>query len=228
MRAALCGVAAVLCERSKLNRRFLESLVVLGLLISGATAHADQLTTSFLTDNGRTTSDVGHFFDITIGFNPLTVTSFDVNVVDTDSFTLSVYTRSGTSSGFEGSSMGWSLQSSTSALGAGVDSPSFVDIDDVFLPSQSTVGIYLFFSNNVGIRYNSGDIPASNSDLSLDFGSVGEGLFGGVFFTPRTWSGTIRYGVVPEPSTATLLGLGLVGMGVARQQRAKREVFPVR
>lgn len=228
MRVALCRVAAVLCERSKLNRRFIESLVVLGLLISGATAHAGQLTTSFLTVNGRTTSDVGHFFDITTGLNPLTVTSFDVNVFDTDSFTLSVYTRSGTSSGFEGSSMGWSLQSSTSATGAGEDSPSFVDIDDFFLPSQSTVGIYLFFSNNVGINYNNGDIPASNSDLSLDFGSVGEGLFGGVFFTPRTWSGTIRYDVVPEPSTATLLGLGLVGMAVARQQRAKRAVFPVR
>src|SRR5579862_721596 len=80
-------------------------LVVVGLSISlclSPTAHSQLLTTTFAGGDGFN----GNMFDVE-AFNPLTITSFDVNVTNTVTQNLAVYYKLGTYVGAETTPSAW-------------------------------------------------------------------------------------------------------------------------
>ena len=199
-------------------------LTVLVLCVCSGVANAGFISTGFTTDNDRALSDIGMTFDAIVGSADLTITGMDVNVDTTGLFSLDVYTRAGTSAGFEETSSGWTLRSTTSGVtGAGAGLASFVDVTDFTTAASSTVGFFLHYVlATSGLNYSDGNIAVSNSDIALSFGTVSPGLFAGVENSPRTWSGTIYYDVgsaqVPLAPTIALFGLGLVGLRFSRRQ----------
>ncbi|WP_395146481.1 PEP-CTERM sorting domain-containing protein [Armatimonas sp.] len=205
------------------------SLSILSLLVGIALsprARAQSLTTLFAGNNGATSGGLV-FFDLNVfPILGLTVTDIAINTITTvgTPINVEIYTRSGTSVGFEGNASGWTLVSSGSGTAAAVNTPSLMNVTDFALGS----GVTGMAVRNIGYtsQYTNGTGSNefySNVDLSLSAGSATNGTFvGGGVFTPRVWNGTLFYTggfVGPEPGTLALLALGIVGGIVARRRK---------
>jgi hypothetical protein len=206
-------------------------ILLLAVGLASQLAQASSLTTSF---GGGNRNGLGGavFFDLNVlAGGGITITSLSVNAGDPggasiagNSIQINVYTRTGTASGNEPSSSGWTLVSSGTGTAAGVDTPSLIDVSDFYLAA----GVSGIAINNVGFsqRYTNGSAAFSNADLTFTPHSAQNTVFSGSPSAPRQWNGTVTYDLgggksaVPEPST---LGLSLLalGAGVAIRRRKK-------
>lgn len=98
---------------------------------------APSIVTLFAQNNGGGTGGAV-YFDIRVSSTfGLFVRQIDLNAAGSvgAAMTTEVYVRSGTRVGFEKSSVGWVLVSSTNnSIVAAVDTPSTVDVKDFYLP----------------------------------------------------------------------------------------------
>jgi hypothetical protein len=161
---------------------------------SGSGKAPRSLTTIFA-NNG---AGAGNMFDITT-YRPLKITGIDVNADPAGlPVTVNVYWRSGTSFGFENSSVGWTLLDTGTGTTAGADLPTYIDLPGA---SQSfptdTYGLYVSFVQWPSVRCqrtNGGPNHYSNSDLDI-YTNCSNFLpeFTGGSFHYRIWNGTIYY-----------------------------------
>ncbi len=204
--------------------------VLLALLI-GATPMsigAQSLSTIFAADNAGALGGAV-YFDLTVGANPINVTGFTTNTStsQTGSFGWTVYTILGGSSGVQTNQGLWTQVATGSGVAAGFDNISVVTLNNSFsLFANTFYGMALVMGPEAEHLYTNGtgtNQQYSNSDLTLDFGSVTNAPFTGEVFNPRVWNGSIEYTtgteVVPEPATMTLLATGLAGMAAARRRK---------
>ncbi len=208
----------------KLTLRFLTISVVLALL--SPTIHADVITTLFASNGGGALGGAV-FFDLTVGSNPIEITSLDTNTFETASFNnFQIWLLPGqTSQGNESNGSPWVQVATGSGVGAGLDQPTAVTLSNsIMLTANTLYGVGLVMDPALGHRYTNGNGSNqfySNSDLSLSLGSAQNVPFTGTTFVPRVWNGSIYYTVhaVPEPSWLAILGLGLVGLMRLRSRR---------
>lgn len=203
----------------------LVALTLLGLAALPQAAQAQSLTTIFT--GGNNNSIGGNvLFDLNV-VSGITVTSLATNVNNAQTgltVNLEVWTRSGTSVGFEAASAGWTLVSSGTATAVANNSPTLFDVSDFVLgPGVTGVAIR---NVNYAANYTNGNGSNqvySNADLTLTAGSATNAFFTGGVNSPRVWNGTINYSgggsTAPEPGTLALLALGIVGGLVARRRK---------
>ncbi|MFN7937794.1 MAG: PEP-CTERM sorting domain-containing protein [Bryobacteraceae bacterium] len=193
-------------------------LIAAAFTWSPTALQAGVLETTYAAGNGGA-SGWSVLFDLNVlASSGITITALDVNVSATagTAFTLDIYTRTGTASGFETNSGGWTLVSSGSGSSAGQGNHSAVNVTDFFL-AQGISGVAVRYLG-VSPAYTNGNTPFSNADVSLtgvSSTSNSSGPFTGSINNPRTWNGTIYYdasGDVPEPSTVLLAGIGLAAV----------------
>lgn len=205
---------------------FGRNLFVPALLLSLAgLASAASITTTYAGGNGNSIGGAVYYDLDVLALGGITITGVDVNTVTSGSaVSINIYTRSGTYSGFETSSAGWTLVSSGAGTGQGVGVATPIDVGDFFLGSGVT-GIAI---ENVDFKqtYSNGVNNYANSDVSLTTGSANNTAFSSSANSPRTWNGTIYYtngaSSVPEPGTVSLMGLGLAGLVWTRFRRSGR------
>ncbi|MBN2729297.1 MAG: right-handed parallel beta-helix repeat-containing protein [Bacteroidales bacterium] len=146
----------------------------------------DTLTTTFAGGNG---CSGGSMFDITTLAGGITIDAFEINIDAVVPTPVDVYYKSGTYLGSETTAGAWTLLGTFSAIGAGTDNPSYLDVTDFTIPAGQTYGIYI----NVDINYTTSTATAANSDIEI---SVGAGLCG--LFTSvnagRQFNGSVIYG----------------------------------
>ncbi|RLS74026.1 MAG: PEP-CTERM sorting domain-containing protein [Planctomycetota bacterium] len=203
------------------------------LTASAGQVQAATITTLFASNNGGNEGGAV-YFDINV-LSPDGITIKKLFTNTSESFVLGnmdVYTRSGTSSGFQTSLAGWTLVSSGLGDSAGNNNPSEFDVTDFSL-GVGVTGIAIVSSSNWGHSYTAGNGTNefySNSDLSLTLFSAKNVPFvvGGSVFSPRIWNGTIEYsvssGAVPEPTSLAIFGIGacVAGIGAARRRRREK------
>ncbi len=212
--------------------------LVAAMLFAASDANAITLPlTPGLANNGGS-SGWSVFFDLTA--------SADLNVTElttastapaSTTFTVEIFTRSGTAlggpvdSGPGSSPAGWtSLGTATATQGAvpsGISLP--IDIPDIFVGTGQTLGVAMLFTG-AGPRYTGTGTPSysvfADSNLSVTTGDVRSAPFtmDGSFFASRALNGEISYeltnisGTIPEPATATL-GLAALGGLMMRRRR---------
>jgi hypothetical protein len=149
------------------------------------------ITTTFNSNNGGDIS-WNNLFDLNV-LNPagITVESLAVNTDAGGAFSISIYDRVGTRSGHELNPAGWTLVSTGTGVGAGINHPSMVNITPFTLP-EGLSGIAINYNNSSPL-YTDGSNTYANADVTLTTGESTSGLFSGDLFSPRTWNGTINY-----------------------------------
>ena len=156
------------------------------------------LTTGF----DGTAGGGGIYFNITANEKPVLVTHFDINFrIDGMA---EVYSKSGSHIGFEQTPAAWQSRGKMSVSGTS-GTPTLLDIQDVIIPANETVGFYLFSFDRAGLGYSFGVALGetfTNDDISLfSLTSHSEDVaFAGDLFSPRTWNGTVYYELY-EPET---------------------------
>ena len=182
----------------------LTALCALALLsITVASPARAQTLTTAVANNGSG----GVFLDLQPVSAPLRLTGFDVPLMATAGtpVTVEVWTRPGSYVGFTNSSTGWTLTQSVTANSGGSSTPvPYVLTTPITLPASGITAIYLqavlpaAISNGIQYTGIGGSPPQtmwSNATIVLFSDTVRTGFvaFGGMQFTPRTFSGTIRY-----------------------------------
>lgn len=193
--------------------RILLGITSLALFAFATPAQSISFTTTFANNNGFS----GNMFDLNVlAADGIALESLELNLNAGD-WDVELYSRSGTYAGHENSSAGWTLRGSISNLtSAGSGSGTAWDIAD-FVLNGGASALYVIVTNGSALQYTNGTTEGAlfASDANLEFfEGVGTGAaFGTQTFRPRVWNGTIEYSVVvPEPTTALLMGLGLVGL----------------
>jgi hypothetical protein len=198
------------------------AIPALALLLVPSLASAASLTTLFAANNSGSVGGAV-YFDVTVGSTELIVTGFETNTEETTPFGWEVLLTPGTSVGNELTPALWTSVATGSGVGAGLNVPSIVTLDNVFsLEANTSYGMMLILTG-AGHDYTNGSDSFSNADLTLDLGSASNTPFDippGGFFEPRTWNGTIIYEPIPEPSAVALFGIGALVVGAATRRRS--------
>lgn len=146
----------------------------------------------------------GVFMNLQSSNGPLTLTGFDVPVEGAPgtSVLVEVWVRSGSYVGFTDSSAGWTLTQTATGVAQGntVNTPFALTAPIVLAPGEVTAVYLHSVTPGSGMRYTgTGANPPrttwSNTDLTLfsDLARTGNVAFAGSVFSPRTFSGAIRY-----------------------------------
>ena len=197
---------------------------LVALMAVVATAQAQSPLTTAAPNNGS-----GGVFmnltDLTGAGQYLSINGFDLggftgtvgSAVDVE-----VWTRPGSYAGFTLDPTGWTLTQTIGTIRNGTTTPSPLPLSmDIVVPYGGMTAVYLHAigPGTGGIRY-SGTSSAppvttwTNADMELfsDVAHTGLVPFGGSEFSPRTFSGSVHYAVIPAPASLALLGLaGLFG-----------------
>jgi hypothetical protein len=208
----------------------MKKTLTIALLVVAAGAQANSITTIFTGGNNNSPGG-GNYFTVTVAGNDLTVTGFDVNTLAAQTgvaFGFEVYTTATTHLGNELNSAAWTLQATGSGVGAGLNLPSAVTLNNTFnLSAGTSYGMAIFLRNGPGaasLAYTNGNgsnQAFSNADVALSLGTATNGFFTPSVFSPRVWNGTMHYTPVPEPASMAALGLGLAAI-IARRRRSKK------
>jgi len=164
----------------------------------------------------------GIFLQLTPTTSNLTVTSFDTQFGGAAGNTanVEVWTRPGPYAGFTTSSAGWTLTQTVAATTAGTTTNAPVVLTTPLnIPFGGTTSVYLHsVSTGFGIRYfGTGTTSTTtyiNADVTMftDVSRTGAVAFAGTQFTPRAFSGNVKYTVgsscatpspTPPPATPT-------------------------
>src|SRR5687768_13829418 len=148
----------------------------------------------------------GVYFDITPTTTPLDMTGFDVAFTGTvgTPVDLEIWTRPGTYVGFEGSSTGWTLSATATAVrGGSLVLVPLVMSNDVAAGLGTTGFLLHCITTGGGVRYG-GTTAAppttawGNGDLNVFSAHARTGNVPfGTTFTPRSFAGNMHYEVVP-------------------------------
>lgn len=206
-------------------------ILLLAFGLASQLVQAGMITTSFGGGNGNVEGGAV-FFDLNVLAGAgITVTSLSVNAttggggsITGRSIRVDIYTRTGTASGNETSSAGWTLVSSGTGTAAAIHTPSPIDVSDLYLAA----GVSGIAIHNVDFAqsYTNGSAAFSNADLAFTPVSAQLSLFAPNVNSPRQWNGTVTYDLgstataVPEPGT---LGLSLLFLGACAAIRRRKK-----
>jgi hypothetical protein len=197
--------------------------ILLPLLACAATGSAETLLANPTANNGGS-SGWGIFFDVSPNGPPLTITEMTTasSAPAGGSFTIEVFTRTGTAlggpvgSGPGSSPAGWtSLGTAPATQGPvanGISDP--INIPDINLTSGIT-GVAVLFTG-AGPRYfGLGTGPYQNfsdANLTLVTGDARTVPFTptGLWFSPRGLTGSLTYTVIPEPASLGAIALASI------------------
>ncbi|GAB2639316.1 hypothetical protein GCM10027035_36330 [Emticicia sediminis] len=134
-----------------------------------------ELATPYNSDN----SNKGVMFNIVTQSSPVTITSFDMNMIGFSTGVFEIYYKEGTYVGSTTTPANWTLAGSATVTGSGINNPTPIPIAlSITIPANSTYGFYI--TNNdinipAGVRYTNGTFTSIALDANISIeGGVGK------------------------------------------------------
>jgi M6 family metalloprotease-like protein len=153
-----------------------------------------KLTTTF--DGG--TRQAGNMFDV-LTFEDISITGFDIHIIDEIEVQVDVFTKEGSHVGFENDCEEWSMVASISVMGAGNGKPTYLTFESsgpLVLPRDHAQAFYITLRHGKNMRYTpgigSGALVAVDDNIAI-FEGVGKSYLCGATFFDRIWNGAIYY-----------------------------------
>ncbi|MCD4680755.1 MAG: DUF1573 domain-containing protein [Bacteroidales bacterium] len=147
----------------------------------------DTLSTIF---SGNTN---GNGFMFNVGAkNNVVINGFVIHLAGTIIYDLEIYYRDGVYNGYQNRIDDWTRISSISITGAGAHNPTFIDIDGLSVPANSTYGFYIYCSNSYSVMCNYGSTSYSDDNLLISGGALFQAYFG-LNYPSRIWNGAVHY-----------------------------------
>lgn len=165
---------------------------------------ASTAATSYTSNNGSR----GAMFNITAGPNPVTITSFDVNLYGGTTARYEIYYKAGSYVGSETTAANWTMAGGVNNLYVSANNvPTPIPIPlSITIPAGATYGFYITNTASGGLNYTTSAVGnvtlASNSDLTL-IGGVGKAYPFSSTYSYRLINCTVHYytGSISESST---------------------------
>ncbi|WP_157505977.1 BspA family leucine-rich repeat surface protein, partial [Flavobacterium chungangense] len=189
--------------------------ILLFLLVALAQMQAQclSLATPYNSDN----SNKGVMFNIVTGATPITITSFDMNLIGTNTGIFEIYYKSGTYVGSESNGAAWTLAGSASATSLGTNQSTPIPLAlSIPIPANTTYAFYITNNNPIipaGVRYTNGTYTTLASDAYMSIaGGIGKAYPFGQTFIDRRVNCTPHYYI---NSNACLPEINLKGNSVS-------------
>lgn len=176
-------------------------------------------------------SNKGVMFNVIANATPVTITSFDFNMIGFSTGDFEVYYKAGGYQGAESNAAAWTLigtATNVAALGTNAVTPVPLAIN-VVIPAGTTYGFY-FTNNNsaipAGIRYTNNSGPttiASDANISI-YGGVGKAYPFGANYNNRSVNCTVHYRI-GDLSNVTALATSNASATIANQNNAGTSTY---
>jgi len=170
-------------------------VITLSCFSFAASAQSASLTTLFKADTGISAGG-GIYFDLeNVGYAPIIITSWYVNV-NPGTNDVKVWYRTGTSQGFEQTKTVWQLLGTEAGVvSLGVDRRTPVNVGGLTIAPGEVFGIAM--AGGMSWMYTGGtgsNQIYNDGALEIRTGSAnGSPFSAGLVYTPRVWNGTIYY-----------------------------------
>ncbi|WP_036692875.1 hypothetical protein, partial [Pedobacter glucosidilyticus] len=177
-----------------MKKLYLLFFFLVTILQQQAKSQCGLLATPYNSDN----SNKGVMFNIVTNTNPVTITSFDLNMIGFATGTFEIYYKAGTYIGSESNAAAWTLAGSATATSLGINNPTPLPLSlSISIPANTTFGFYITEINaasSAGVRYTNGTFTtiASNSDIAIE-GGVGKSYPFGQNYNSRRVNCTPHY-----------------------------------
>ncbi|MBF4519046.1 BspA family leucine-rich repeat surface protein [Flavobacterium sp. ANB] len=187
------------------------------LLFLVAMAQMQAQCLSLATPYNSNNSNKGVMFNIVTGATPITITSFDMNLIGTSTGIFEIYYKSGTYVGSESNGAAWTLAGSASATSLGTNQSTPIPLAlSIPIPANTTYAFYITNNDPIipaGVRYTNGTYTtlASDAYMSID-GGIGKAYPFGQTFIDRRVNCTPHYYI---NSNACLPEINLKGNNVS-------------
>ncbi|WP_163411588.1 BspA family leucine-rich repeat surface protein, partial [Flavobacterium ajazii] len=171
------------------------------------------LATPYNSDN----SNKGVMFNIVTGATPITITSFDMNLIGTVTGIFEIYYKSGTYVGSESNAAAWTLAGSASVTSLGTNQTTPIPLAlSIPIPANTTFAFYITNNNPIipaGVRYTNGTYTTLASDSYMSIaGGIGKAYPFGNDYLGRRVNCTPHYYI---NSNACLPEINLKGNSVS-------------
>ncbi|MEM0578396.1 choice-of-anchor D domain-containing protein, partial [Flavobacterium polysaccharolyticum] len=152
------------------------------------------LSTPYNSDN----SNKGVMFNIVTGATPITITSFDMNMIGFSTGIFEIYYKSGTYVGSQSNSAAWTLAGSASVTALGTNNQTPIPIAlSIPIPANTTYAFYITNNDSTipaGVRYTNGTYTTIASDSYLNIeGGLGKAYPFGQDYNNRRVNCTPHY-----------------------------------
>lgn len=136
----------------------------------------------------------GSFFNINAS-NEILIDSFWQQFAYPGAYTVSVYYKTGTYSGYESNSSAWTFHQSVSITSRGFGHMVGLKLTKpINIPAGNLYGFYILADGNTTqkcVTFKSGTLSYSNADLTINCGSVSNAQFTGI--SGYSWDGSVFY-----------------------------------
>lgn len=152
----------------------------------------NSIATPLVSNNGNQ----GIMFDVQ-AVNDIIVSGFDINLSNSSSGNITVYSRVGTHVGFESSAVGWTNEGTVAISDNGTSTNTHISLPlSVMIPAGTTMAFYLNGDASLSIDYSDGtslgNTLISDPNIVVKEGSGISAVFGSNF-QPRNFEGVIQY-----------------------------------
>lgn len=161
-------------------------------VVAGSKMKPDSLKIPFTTSLSNLTN--GNMFDVITNTKSIWIDSFEVHTQYKNTYTFLIYTKNGSSSGYQNDSLSWTRHDSITVQASGFGKPTRIPLSTpIYIGHEDTYSIYITTYQVSFVNFTPGSGTVNGADFSITNGIALDYLFEAQYATPAVWNGNVFY-----------------------------------